>query len=1037
MHDGISSTVHVDTSLEPTPGKSPAPVVFLELCAGSAALSAAAQKCGFQVFPVDFHRNRFSPKCRILEVDMSHPESAGLLNSMIHEMNPIACHMGLPCGTCSRAREQAIPAAKKARGAPEPVPLRDAQALLGLKNLSKKDQQKVDAANRVYRTAVQVMLQCYLCGVIVVIENPVRSWLWPLLALLVKQTCNKGFIDWYFSLHEIVYAACMHGGKRDKYTKLLSSTPCLQPLACECDGGHEHLPWGVQKSSGQWAFATAAEAEYPALLCSRYIELLATLVDKHRLEFTTKQFRLDTLAKASNQAIKHKQLITEFSAVQTVDHVAKDASCKILRTVSTNDGGEKRKQFEVGIFRSYEEHVQCALQLPHPVESTEGVPDDLKRAAFNVVTKGMYEVARLRNEAMKDCLKMANDLKLDEKALHDTMDPSLAKITVRKKILLFERLLQEVNFEDMNVVSFLRDGVPLTGWEPESSLFAKRWNPPITTVECLDKSAKWQRKSVMTRPFGDEERDAAPTLWDETMSEVELGFLEGPYYDEDAVTSKLGTEDWSMTPRFILFQGEERKPRVIDNFKASNINDAFGSSSYLDLHDTDFLSCFLVFLGELHTGGDEVRVRLSTGEILTGWKHPSVKGEVSLVGRGVDLSKAYKQVGILPSSLHHSVLGVRKTCGTWAYFVSRSLPFGASASVFAFNKLTRALWAILVRKFNVLASVFYDDFPVVEYSDLSHGTTILLNTLLDLLGWQHAVVGKKATPFGPVMSVLGVEFHLSTLFCGVFRVQNKSGRVERIVRMLRSCRDAGGFSSHDISVLQGLLNFAGRFFMGRAIKFPTYLLSNYEQWRYDKSQVAAIVDSTCEMLEALQPRIVRCFEVKTPLIVYTDAAFEGGVATWGAILFDRHSGLTVVHWGSIDPSLISAWQALSGEQIISQAEAYAVLVLRFRYSDTLMNRPSLWFIDNEAARFSLIKGASPSLSMFLIVREISFIDASQPTGAWYERVASLSNIADLPSRGEHLKACELVRGTPKGDILLSDAIMRRLQTRSFDELLAR
>ena len=206
---------------------------------------------------------------------------------------------------------------------------------------------------------------------------------------------------------------------------------------------------------------------------------------------------------------------------------------------------------------------------------------------------------------------------------------------------------------------------------------------------------------------------------------------------------------------------------------------------------------------------------------------------------------------------------------------------------------------------------------------------------------------------------------------------------------------------------------------------------------YDKSQVATIVDSTCTMLEALQPRIVRCFEVKTPLIVYADAAFEGGVATWGAILFDRHSGRTVVHWGSIDPSLISAWQALSGEQIISQAEAYAVLVLRFRYSDTLMNRPSLWFIDNEAARFSLIKGASPSLSMFLIVREISFIDASQPTGAWYERVASPSNIADLPSRGEHLKACELLHGTPKGDIVLSDGIMRHLQTRSFDELLAR
>ena len=67
----------------------------------------------------------------------------------------------------------------------------------------------------------------------------------------------------------------------------------------------------------------------------------------------------------------------------------------------------------------------------------------------------------------------------------------------------------------------------------------------------------------------------------------------------------------------------------------------------------------------------------------------------------------------------------------------------------------------------------------------------------------------------------------------------------------------------------------------------------------------------------------------------------------------------------------------------------------------------------------------------------SFIDASQPTGAWYERVASPSNIADLPSRTEHLRACELVSGTPKGDIVLSDDNMRRLQTRSFDELLAR
>ena len=320
---------------------------------------------------------------------------------------------------------------------------------------------------------------------------------------------------------------------------------------------------------------------------------------------------------------------------------------------------------------------------------------------------------------------------------------------------------------------------------------------------------------------------------------------------------------------------------------------------------------------------------------------------------------------------------------------------------------------------------------------MCNGTTVLLNTLLDLLGWQHAVVGKKAVPFGATMAVLGVEFDLSTISRGTFKVQNKAGRIERIIKMLRDCGKSGKISSHDVSVLQGLLNFAGRFFMGRAVKFPTYLLSNYKKWKYNKSQVAAVIDSTCTMLEKLKPRIVSCFEVTAPIVVYTDAAFERDVATWGAILFGRHSGLTAVHWGTIDSALVSAWKALSGEQIISQAEAYAVLVLRYRYSDTFLNRPSLWFIDNEAARYSLIKGASPSLSMFLLIREMSLIDSVQPAGAWYERVASSSNIADLPSRGDHLKACELVRGVPKRDIVLSHEMLQRLQTKSFDDLVAR
>ena len=73
------------------------------------------------------------------------------------------------------------------------------------------------------------MLQC-----IVSIENPARSWLWPLLAPLVKQTANEGFINWYFSLEATMFDACMHGSLRNKSTTILGTPGVFNSLAVRC-----------------------------------------------------------------------------------------------------------------------------------------------------------------------------------------------------------------------------------------------------------------------------------------------------------------------------------------------------------------------------------------------------------------------------------------------------------------------------------------------------------------------------------------------------------------------------------------------------------------------------------------------------------------------------------------------------------------------------------------------------------------------------------------------------------------------------------
>ncbi len=140
----------------------------------------------------------------------------------------------------------------------------------------------------------------------------------------------------------------------------------------------------------------------------------------------------------------------------------------------------------------------------------------------------------------------------------------------------------------------------------------------------------------------------------------------------------------------------------------------------------------------------EVTVTLSDGRVLRGRWRSSFNDKPALLGRCVDLSKADKQVAIDSGSLMHGVLGYKVKDGEWKLFMTHSLPFGASAPVFAFNKIARALWHILTHKFGILASVFFDDYPCFELLPLACHTTKFLDGFFDVLGWKQCGHGKES-----------------------------------------------------------------------------------------------------------------------------------------------------------------------------------------------------------------------------------------------------------------------------------------------------
>ena len=69
-------------------------------------------------------------------------------------------------------------------------------------------------------------------------------------------------------------------------------------------------------------------------------------------------------------------------------------------------------------------------------EWSAAVPDDLKFALFNVLAKGLHEVARERTELLREMIKRANDLKEDESRFKTTLDPEVADVVKNKRLLL-------------------------------------------------------------------------------------------------------------------------------------------------------------------------------------------------------------------------------------------------------------------------------------------------------------------------------------------------------------------------------------------------------------------------------------------------------------------------------------------------------------------------------------------------------------------------------------------------------------------------
>ena len=118
----------------------------------------------------------------------------------------------------------------------------------------------------------------------------------------------------------------------------------------------------------------------------------------------------------------------------------------------------------------------------------------------------------------------------------------------------------------------------------------------------------------------------------------------------------------------------------------------------------------------------------------------------------------------------------------------------------------------------------------------------------------------------------------------------------------------------------------------------------------------------------------------------------------GAVLIDPLDGFFEFFGCSVPDAVVELWRVGDKEQVIGQAELLPVLLGRATWATRMEGRDCITFIDNNSARFGLLRGFSQVCASAAIVDAFWLLDARLGVSSWLARVPSPSNIADGPSR---------------------------------------
>ena len=645
-----------------------------------------------------------------------------------------------------------------------------------------------------------------------------------------------------------------------------------------------------------------------------------------------------------------------------------------------------------GVRWSPEKFLDKAIQVGHPFGEFSGLSPEVKHACEKLARSRYEDIVNLRCKRLGEWLNLARSLQGEESEIKARMPQCRRHILDKKRIALMRHLIKQEGYDDTTLADDIELGFDLVGDSPTSSVLPSKLVPATISKEDLLRHSEKGNKALryMTRSSGDPNLDQG--LWDKTQLEVERGWLRGPIPWDDLPNGS------AVSRRFPLAQSGKVRP--IDDLSQSQVNSTVNTFEQATVDGPDVICSYAVYL---------MRCLEAQGR------------PTSLLGRSLDLASAYRQLAIADESLQHSYLSVyNPTSGSAMLFQQVLLPFGSRSAVNAFIRCARFLQWIAARVFVLPLTCYFDDFVSFSIPCLCNNAQSTLCLMLDILGWQFDRAGPKSDDFSESVSALGVRFDLSESSMGSLKVHNTERRIEDTTLLLENVVKADKLSKKDALVLRGKLAFCDAFIFGRVGKLA---LQDITKHAYASPFISKLPERLLESLILLRnrlltgkPRLLTCKMLDT-FFIFTDASFskENG-GGFGAFLATQDG--RILSWFSlhVDASRFKDWFEQGRQNLIGEFETITVALAIQLWGKIVSSSQVMIYIDNEGAKFALIKGYSDSFAISLICHLVAQHLDDHCALPWYSRVPSASNLSDFPSRKIQHRYLKDTKCIPEGEV---------------------